>query len=142
MKTLEKSLWRWLSSARRTGFHLERIENSLSRSTPDVECSTGGGGFWIELKTAERPKKEDTPVRFKFQPGQSDWLITRWVLDHGAWLLVQVGPSRYLVAGVHARLLEDGITEAEILDMSVIHQGASPIEVLIVASGRLYQRQK
>ncbi len=142
MKTLEKSLWRWLSGARRVGFHLERVENTLSRSTPDVECSTGGGGFWIELKTAAAPKRKGTLVRFRFQPGQSDWLIDRYTLDRGAWLLVQVGSKRYLVAGLYARILEDGATEAQIRALSMTGENATAEEAVIVASGLLHRQEK
>ena len=137
MKTLEKSLWKWLSSARRPGFMIQRIENTLSKSTPDVECSTGGGGFWIELKTAYQPKKEETTIRFKFQRGQSEWLVNRWGLDRGAWLLVQVGRDRYLIPGLYSRVLEDGITKSEIHLLSKTSITATAQEVLIIASDAL-----
>lgn len=133
MKIRERSLWRWLSRAREEGYHIERIENTLASSTPDVEASTGAGGFWIELKTAARPHRPSTKVRFVFQLGQSRWLQRRWLLDRCAWLLVQVGTTRYLVQGNYAEALEDGLTEDEIAELSTA-VGVSASEVLEVVS--------
>ena len=137
MKTREASLWRWLRGARCAGVHIERIENSLSRSTPDVEASVGAGGFWIELKTAARPKKPDTPVRFVFQPGQSAWLARRWKLDCAAWLLVQVGDARYLVAGIFAEELQAGVSEKNIATLAERPFQMTPKGILKAASDRL-----
>ena len=56
MKVQEKHLWAWLKKADKDDIHISRIENALSRSTPDVEASIGFGGFWLELKTAAYKK--------------------------------------------------------------------------------------
>lgn len=137
MKVLERSLWRWLAGARSYGAHVERIENMLSRSTPDVECSVGAGGFWIELKTAAGPAREETPVRFTFQQGQAAWLRRRWDIDHGAWILAQVGSARYLIPGWYAYELDSGVTVARLRGLSEVSMSANPGEVLRAASERL-----
>lgn len=137
MKTREASLWRWLRGARGPGVHVERVENGLSRSTPDVEASCGAGGFWLELKTAARPKRPGTSVRFAFQPGQSAWLARRWALDRGAWLLVQVGPTRYLVPGAFAEDLEEGASEEKIWALATGLPQNDPKGVLEAASEEL-----
>ncbi len=139
MKPLEKSLWQWLAGARGVSVHLERVENSLSRSTPDVNASVGRGGFWIELKTATEPVRKETPIAVKFQRGQVGWLRRRWDVDRGSWVLVQVGRLRYLVPGYYAPELEVGVTAARLVKLSLTTQEADPHEVLRVASENLGQ---
>jgi len=135
MKTREKSLWRWLSRARVDGsIHVERVENTLSKSTPDVEASTGKGGFWIELKTAAAPARMETPVRFRFQKGQAFWLRDRWEIDRAAWLLVQVDDRRYLLAGEYAPRVQDGVPEYLLSQLSETAPDAGPGEILRAAS--------
>jgi hypothetical protein len=138
MKTRERSLWRWLAKARADGCHLERIENVLSRSTPDVEASAGVGGFWVELKSAERPARRTTLIRVKFQHGQSRWLERRWNFDRCAWLLIQVGPARYMIPGVHAPAVERGMTEDDLAMHSIVRGDRSPDEILTAASNIIW----
>lgn len=137
MKVLEKSLWRWLANARKRSIHIERIENALSKSTPDVECSVGAGGFWIELKTAAAPVKPSTPVHFRFRPGQSVWLRRRWEVDRGAWLLVQVDRTKYLIRGEHAGVVESGLTVEDIADLAECSGNIGAVNLLKTASSYL-----
>ncbi len=137
MKVSEVALWTWLSQARKSGHHVERVENTLSRSMPDVEASVGTGGFWIELKTAEKPKRDSTPVRFRFQPGQARWLQKRWDIDQGAWLLCQVDRERYLIPGGLAMGVEAGLTVTHLRTISHIGIGANAERVLETASNSL-----
>lgn len=129
----EQALWRWLRDGTRgvAGVRLYRVENALARSTPDVEGTVGTGGFWVELKRCARPpKREGTPVRFRFQPGQSDWLLDRWDLDRGAWLLCQVDRDRYLMPGRVAPLVESGVTRGALEALSMISPRSSAPAVL------------
>lgn len=129
----ERALWRWLREGTRDvpGARLQRVENALGRSTPDVEGTVGTGGFWVELKRCARPpKRGGTPVRFRFQPGQSDWLLTRWGLDRGAWLLCQVDRDRYLMPGRVAPLVERGVTRQALEGLAVISPRSSAPAVL------------
>jgi hypothetical protein len=138
-KTAETSLWDWLGKARR-GLELlqmERVENALGRSHPDVDGCWMGGAFKIELKTAARPARPTTPVRFKFQPGQSRWLRRRWQCGGAAWLLLQVGSghdaARYLVPGEMADRVEAGATEADLMFWSWVPGSQTAAETVSVA---------
>jgi len=134
IKTREASLWRWLRGARRLGHWVERVENMLAKSMPDVEASTGMGGFWVELKTAARPAKEITPVNVTFQKGQAKWLRRRWYVDRCAWLLIQVGPARYMIPGRQAVTIERGVTELELESHAVAPSDVAPAEMLEAVS--------
>ena len=130
IKTRETALWRWLRGARQLGYWVERVENMLAKSMPDVEASTGMGGFWVELKTAARPAKEATPVSVAFQKGQAKWLRRRWYVDRCAWLLLQVGTARYMIPGSEAVVIEKGVTELELATYAIAPPDASPARML------------
>lgn len=105
---------------------INRVENKARRSMGDVEgivARPGHGQFWIELKTTHRPKRTTTPIRVKFQDGQSYWLDKRWGMGGNAWLLVQVGKGhqakRYLVPGCNAPIVEEGVTEDKLFGLSI-----------------------
>lgn len=134
MKISEAALWVWLSQARRAGHHLERVENTIGSSMPDVEASTGKGGLWIELKTADAPKRDSTPVALKFRPGQARWLKRRWDVDSGAWLLCQVDRTRYLIPGSLAGVVEDGLTVAQLEEISIKIERPTAVNILETAS--------
>ena len=134
-KIRESNLWRWLSIVRKEDdIHIQRIENLIGRSTPDVELVIGKTQCWIELKTTLRPKKESSKIRIKFQDGQSSWLKKRYLLNKGAFLLVQIGSghgaSRYLIPGDDVPEVEKGITESEINLLSICNKKDGPYEIL------------
>jgi hypothetical protein len=57
------------------GFKMHRIESGGTESgIPDIyfECNFLTG--WIESKKITIPKKEDTPVKIPWRPGQLKWL--------------------------------------------------------------------
>ncbi len=130
MKTRETALWRWLRGARKLGYWVERVENMLAKSMPDVEASTGMGGFWIELKTAAKPARSNTIVRVVFQKGQAKWLRRRWYVDRCAWLLIQVGTARYMIPGREAATIEKGVTELELETYAIVPPNALPVPML------------
>jgi len=125
---LEKSLWSWLSGARRSlgeALHINRIENLVMRGMPDVEgylrlpdCE---GQFWLELKSQERPARRTTPIRFKLKnrEEQIEWLARRWALGANVFWLLQVGSfserTLYLAPGPLGPQLKRGLTEAELM---------------------------
>lgn len=138
MKVSEAALWTWLSQARRSGHHLCRVENTLGSAMPDVEASTGRGGFWIELKTCAKPKRDRTSVPVRFRPGQAAWLKRRWDVDSGAWLLCQVDRERFLIPGSLAPVVETGLTYRELVGVSIkILAPMTPEKVLEAASNFL-----
>jgi hypothetical protein len=118
----EKELWAWLSKARlelKHALHMHRVENSASPGMPDVEgCMAHGRQFWFELKSAERPVRAKTPVRFKMRPKQVEWARRRWQLEGRVYWLLQIGSGKarriYMLAGPEGAALTRGLTEAEI----------------------------
>ena len=120
-KVKESTLWHWLKSAERQSrghdipVSLRRVENALGRSSPDVLAWVGDVMIEIELKSCARPARVTTPIRVKFQHGQSALLQRLFNKHQTAFLLVQVGSGaaakRYLFAGNHAAEVEAGVTE-------------------------------
>lgn len=104
--TLESSLWTWLKQAREKlrDLHMNRVENVIAGGMPDVEGKLQGGRqFWIELKVAIRvPVLPSTVVRFRTRDKQSTWLRRRWLVGGNAFMLLQVGPERFLIPGREA----------------------------------------
>ncbi len=127
--TREAGLWRWLKEARkelRESLHLQRIENAVGSGAPDVEGQLlHRGQFWIELKSAARPKKGG-PVRFKVRDSQVEWMRRRCLIGGRAWLLLQVGSgraaARYLVPGKYAKKVQEGWTEVTLMQVCVLRQ--------------------
>ncbi len=142
MKVQEKHLWAWLKKADKDDIHISRIENVLSKATPDVEASIGTGGFWLELKTTAEPKRSTTLVKVVFQPGQAMWLVKRWKFDCGAWLLLQVGKTRFLIPGGYARDVEEGLTVSQLTELATLSGHPSPIAFLYAAGKELKVRPK
>lgn len=134
----ESALWRWLKRAEAEladDLHMHRVENAVSLGMPDVEGHMRSGRqFWIELKSSPRPARHATPVRVKFQPRQVPWLRRRWDLGGLAWVLLQVGSGAerrvYLVPGGDAWLLERGLVERSIEELSAVPVKAGPAEVI------------
>lgn len=106
-KTAETSLWGWLKRGTKKirELDMQRIENA-SGSHPDVEGCFEGVQFWLELKTAEAPKKLGGDVRVKFQPKQIPWAKRRWSVGGNAYVLLQVGSRRYLIPGCDLDIFE------------------------------------
>ncbi len=125
----ESALWGWLAKSRRhfkTALHINRVENPAGPGMPDVEgqlnpAFNGGqhcGQFWIELKAAERPKRAETPVRFKVRPKQVEWSRKRYAVGGRVYWLLQVGSgadaARYLLPGDVAALIQRGMSEIDL----------------------------
>jgi hypothetical protein len=122
----EARLWSWLSKARqglREELHIGRVENAVGSGMPDVEGQVKRGQqFWIELKSCKRPANETTPLRFKFQKGQPEWIERRISVGGYVWLLLQVGQGAsraiYLVHGRHIDEVAKGVVEGYLLELS------------------------
>lgn len=135
----ENQLWAWLKKARLElpdDLDLNRVENGVMKGMPDVEGHLRGQGqFWLELKSAERPARTSTPVRFKFQPGQPEWLVRRWALGGRAFVLCQVGSGGdrrlYLIRGHFAFEAATGLTEQQLAQTGpVLAPRVKPEEVV------------
>lgn len=147
-KTRESNLWASMKYGCR---HLvkmgrlliNRVENKASLSMPDLEGMVWGPGFvqfWIELKTTHRPKRTTTPIRVKFQIGQPQWLERRWNFGGNAWVLIQVGKahqrSLYLVPGCYAPLVDEGVTEDRLLELSIFIDDRPSFEDIVIEASR------
>lgn len=130
-KTRESNFWKSFKSGvkhlvMQEKLELNRVENAVRKSMADVEGilkRRGHGQFWIELKTAHRPKRTTTPIRAKWQDGQSRWLERRWGMGGNSWLLIQVGKfpdnKKYLIRGCDVPAVEQGVPESKLMDLSV-----------------------
>jgi len=124
----ESQLWNWLSVARHqftTSLQIYRIENLLGAGIPDVEgflrLSDCSGQFWLELKSSERPKKKETPIRFRLEDRDAQILFMRrrWEMGGNAFFLLQVGSGRsdrslFLAPGDLGDKLKAGLTESDL----------------------------
>lgn len=123
MATRESQLWSWLDTnsrhLRRTGLHVVRVENSCGSGFPDVEACWLGTSFTVELKCADRPKREGTTCNFKhMRAGQVIFAADRAKARGRHFLLLQVGSGheaqRYLLVGTYAAAVLSGLTERAI----------------------------
>lgn len=64
MRLSEQKMWDRLRDAMQGRWTYERIENKVTKGTPDVAFSMEGKRGWIELKVLEAwPRKRQLPVR-------------------------------------------------------------------------------
>lgn len=121
----EHSFWDSLHKASREyeGLDLRRVENSLTQGTPDVEGCFFGRSFWIELKSADRPVRPTSALKFDLTIFQARWLQKRWHVGGHAWVLVRVGKGSnskvYLIPGKSAGLIAETCTEGLLAELSV-----------------------
>jgi hypothetical protein len=132
----EKTIWPWLKrGANSFGelVDLQRVENLVGIGNADVSGCAWGCGLWVELKDAARPKRADTPVRVKWQPGQQLWLRRRWAAGGGAYVLVRVGgDSHYLVPGPSIDRVGH-VPEGVLADLSVVSADCCPADLIRLA---------
>lgn len=92
----EQVVWDFLKSLMDPvpGFMMDRVENELNRSMPDVTFSYRGHHGWIELKAIDNP--ETLPKKYcgvfkldKFTTGQRLWLRNRGHIGGCCWLLIK-----------------------------------------------------
>jgi hypothetical protein len=108
----EASLWMWLKNHFKElaphKHHIQRIENSCAKGTPDVEGCVAGGQFWCELKVAYEMKGDK--IRVKITADQVRTAMRRERAGGHSWVLVRVCGAtwrenkHYLIPG---RLSED-----------------------------------
>lgn len=121
----EAALWRKLRAALAPYGRLERVENRVRKSTPDVFYALRGAGCsvsgWLELKYLEKfPARAATPVRLRS-------LTLDQVLWHEEWsqagihvgtlLEIRVRREMVLLGPKQLRsILEGSTTTADIVD--------------------------
>lgn len=142
--TRESSLWNWLKKGAkllRDELHICRVENSTMKGMPDVEGKyKHGEQFWTELKSAERPARSTTPIRFKVREreAQIEWLTKRYELGGHTYLLLQVGsgPERaiYLISGRFSAAVYRGLTEDHLQDLSCCNPKEKAQDIIKIMS--------
>lgn len=78
---------------------LKRVENSMDTGTPDVYFTAVSNEGWIELKQIKSfPKRESTPIKIPFRPGQYAWLMSRYHMNPSTsgYLLIQIEDVLFL----------------------------------------------
>lgn len=140
--TKERSLWTWLRDGTKGAptLDMERVENGVSRGTPDVDGVYKGRSFKIELKRVTLLQNSRGNVRVDFEVMQVPWLRRRWERGGAVWVLLTVDgagrrPRRYLVPGNLAERLEN-IPESDIQSLSAIDPQADAVAVLEAAIRR------
>lgn len=130
MKTEEKNLWKWLKGVEQQvkpgALHMERVENTASRGTPDVEGCFQGACFQIELKSVVRAKT----IRTGLTKSQAMFLNARWDAGGRAFLLIEVGgDTRYLIPGSQALKFVEPVLEKDLKKANLLLFD-TPLEVL------------
>jgi len=135
----EQNLWKWLKRESQPlvaigDLHMCRVENSVGLGYPDVEGCYNGCGFNVELKAVARPKRKTTKIKVRFEEEQIPWLRKRWNVGGSCWVLLRVGSGRsarhYLIPGIDAGLLQEGLTESQINHQSRIASNCLGIQVI------------
>ena len=110
----ESALWKWLNEFHHPRVQMDRIENSLGRSIPDVEGQIMASHFHLELKCLHGQAglkslakgkidyAEETGI-LKFQIGQREWAYKRWQIGGIAYILIEgFRGDLYLIPGAYA----------------------------------------
>lgn len=115
---------------------LHRIENVTETGTPDVTYSLRrdrnvgpGRSGWIELKYVPAwPARPGGILKFrKFTTDQADWLVEWRKVGGRACVLTRVGDDCFLMDGLLARELRDGMTRQEIRERCAVYaEGVFP----------------
>lgn len=116
----------------------------LGEGMPDVEGCYCGEHFWLELKSARRPRRPSSAVRFRTRPGQIEWAQTRIAAGGATGFLLLVTNANnsarcvYLIGGWHGPALHRGLTEATLESYSVLASvRPSQLDVIIAAANKL-----
>jgi hypothetical protein len=131
----EVRLWEWLKDNLRgtEGLHMRRVENLVSEGDPDVDGCWLGRYFELELKGCDRPVK-DGLLNFDVRQSQVIWHRRRWKCGGNVWLYIRVGKGReikrYLIPGSLTGRVREGVTEAQLAELSVLPCGHSATELL------------
>lgn len=129
----ESGLWAWLRDGAPADCVLERIENSVSRGTPDVVgCAPSSLVFWCELKAVARRPSGD--VWCELKPEQASFL-RRWaVAGCKTFVLVQVGVGhtarRYLIRAADCLELLKPLPEVLLAGLSICRGKNTPKEII------------
>lgn len=132
----ENRLWDWLRDNLKgvERLHMRRVENLAGEGDPDVEGCFGGRYFELELKGCDRPRSPDTTLDLEVRTSQVIWHRRRWRAGGNVWLYCRVGQGRevrrYLVPGSLTKAVRDGVTEAELLELSVLPATHTALELL------------
>ena len=121
MRVNESSLWRWIQKNLPSDCMFCRVENVVSRGTPDVFGVRNGRAVAIELKSV--PRRKSGNVWCELKPEQASFL-RRWHAAGGiALVIVQVSgqnkpTARYAVTAQDCHMLLHLMSENLLRDVS------------------------
>lgn len=139
-KARESALWKWIASAQNLivnplDLHMVRIENDVSKNTPDVEGCYRGFTFFVELKSLATLRQ----LPQKLTQGQAMFLHARAMAGGAAYLLLELPEGRYLLPGnVALDLVDPQLPAFSLRDLeavSLIRPKATALEVLKAICG-------
>lgn len=121
---------------------LHRVENSIEEGMPDVcyclrktkEDGPAVSG-WIENKHVHKwPSRPNSFLRFKrFTKQQADWLYDWSAVGGKACVLAKVGTDYFLMSGLHAKQLREGMTRSQIMGKAaVVGLGVFPVGRIVL----------
>lgn len=87
--------------------HLQRVENTATVGTPDVNYCLAGTEGWVELKAWERVRFTGRFTVPKLRPEQAAWLAARCAAGGRAYLLARINRDVVLIDGRYTPLLYD-----------------------------------
>lgn len=122
----ENLLWQWMHEHGRhmRMLDMRRVENYLTKGTPDVDLCYWAHQAWVELKGCNAPVNASSQLRYELTPLQAMWLTRRWDVGGSSWVYFRVGINRgirrYLVPGYRAGELEKCVPEGMLASMSLL----------------------
>jgi hypothetical protein len=87
--------------------HLQRVENTATVGTPDLNYCVAGTEGWLELKAWERVRFTGRFTVPKLRPEQAAWLAARCAAGGRAYLLARINKDVVLIDGRFVPLLYD-----------------------------------
>lgn len=138
----EAALWVWMHDHGKgmPRLDMRRVENLLTRGTPDVDLCHDSHQAWVELKGANRPVHATSLLKYDLTTLQAMWLERRWKTGGSSWVYFRVGIGRdvrrYLVPGVAASALVACVPEFTLNALSVIPPDHSFDEFLLALRKR------
>lgn len=131
----EVRLWEWLQTGLKyePRVHMRRVENRVGDGDPDVDGCFDGRYFELELKGCDRPKLGGK-LDFEVRQSQLIWHRKRWRVGGNCWIYVRVGRDRsilrYLVPGMYAPEMREGVDEQRLAELSAINPTHTPMQLI------------
>jgi len=97
-----------------------KIEDKFGVGIPDAVMQVRGRGtFWVEFKELDAlPKRDETPVRIKFRPGQTTWLENWKSCGGNSLLCVRIQDEKvWMMFDSNFKTVESGVPLRELVNL-------------------------